>query len=238
MSEAARSGSDPGAASTSSHPGPPEGDAVYSADADAIINLIENAAHPEEEPDRFHDHMHPPLDLPGFGDPLDDCNEFKPESMRFCDSCGDPQEFPRNCYRYDCPDHAAYAIRRRAAGSKSGAGVCPQLDALRRYLNAYRDDNQYFQHITVEPPADFYYESDTPLEDGRELCRGIMDELGIQPAGHQVEYPRLADEKWLKDKSHGEGLSLADISDILDCSPTTVGTWLDKHGIDKREPGF
>lgn len=162
--------------------GPPRGSPVYDLDPQQIIDAIQAVEHPEDDPERkYLDSALSVLDLPGFGAPLDDCGDYIPESMHFCEDCWDVKEFARNCYRYDCPDHAPYAIRRRVAGSKDAAGVAPQLDALRRYLYAYRDDNQYFHHLTIEPPEDFWFESDEPLKRAREyLIPEVLDALGIQ----------------------------------------------------------
>lgn len=167
---------------------PPDGKPVYSVDSwDPVIDEIRAAEHPRaDELDTIDAHRTdsalPMLDLPGFGDPGDDCGEYIPEAMRWCDSCGDVKQNKHNCVQYDCKMHAPYAIRRRAGGSSSGAGMGPQLDALRRYLNAYRSDNQFFHHIVISPPEDFYLESDRPRERGREIVRTILDTIGVQGA--------------------------------------------------------
>lgn len=165
------------------HPGPPRGSAVYDADTQAMIEAIERATHPDpdglELKDRG-DHMLPQLRLPGFGEPEENCGEFIPEAMRFCQHCGDPYEFKHNCLRYDCPDHAAHAIRRRAAGSDDGAGIAPALKALQSYLYAYRSDDHYFHHLVFSPGEDWFTESKYPLERTKQVIRELLDELGLQ----------------------------------------------------------
>jgi len=42
------------------------------------------------------------------------------------------------------------------------------------------------------------------------------------------------DEKWLREKYHGEKLSSKDIAEICDCQKSTILRWLDRHGIEKR----
>jgi hypothetical protein len=206
MSETATGSSTSSAGATSDgHPGPPDGTGVFDADPDEIVDAIERAELPvdlEDSNHRWQDHHLPPLDLPGFGEPEENCGEFIPESMAFCSDCGDTKEVPHVCYRYDCPEHAPHAIRRRAAGSNDAAGLAPQLDALRRYLNAYRDENQYFHHLVVEPPKDYFFESTRPLERGREVVREIMDALGIQ--GAVKFHPRKGDHEDPDENDIGE----------------------------------
>lgn len=190
--------------SSGSHPGKPRGDPVYSVDPEDIIAAIERPkAHPDE--DGFHRGILPYLDLPSFGEPDPDCGDPCPGSLYFCPSCATVHEKPHVCYRYDCRLHWAHAVRRRAAGSKSGAGICPQLDALRRYLNAYRDDNQYFHHLVIslaKHAKDRRLAASDPLERERETIREIMDEIGIQ--GMVGYHPAAGDNEDLKSDDRGK----------------------------------
>ena len=43
------------------------------------------------------------------------------------------------------------------------------------------------------------------------------------------------DKEWLREKYHDERLSASDISDLCDCSKSTILRWLDRHDIDKRD---
>lgn len=167
---------------SSAHSGSPRGQPVHNTDFDAMVDAIERARHPEDEPLRgqFKNSILPQGKLPGFGEPLENCGDFIPESMHFCGDCYDVKQFPRNCYRYDCPEHALHAVRRRAAGSSDGAGIGPQLDGIRRFLNANRGPNQHFHHLTFEPPVDFFWEADDPLERFKDVVRELMDILGVQ----------------------------------------------------------
>lgn len=185
------SGSDSG---SDDHPGPPRLDEVPEADADAIIDIIERARHPKTDEllddwsDSMYGRMHfapPRLDLPGFGEPSDECGEFHIAATQFCDRCGAVHEMNHNCVEYDCKLHAPYAVRRRAAGQRSDkgmVGMAPKLDALRKYLNAYRDENQRFHHIVISPPEDFFFDSREPLDAFKRTVTEICTEMGLQGA--------------------------------------------------------
>lgn len=171
-------------------PDAPEGRVVGEGelDTEAVIDLIERARHPATEAIKSGDHeghrarkpgegRPPKLRLPGFGEPLDTCGEEVIASQRFCVNSGKTKSYPRNCLRYDCPQHAPYAIRRRVSGSKSGSGIAPQLKTLISWLYSYRDTDHYFHHLFISPPEDYWLESDNPL--GRLV--GIGDQEGVIP---------------------------------------------------------
>ncbi|MFW6046036.1 MAG: hypothetical protein ACOC8O_04185, partial [Natronomonas sp.] len=170
--------------------GPPKGTPVVSVDPQEVIDAIERPRLCADGT-REYKGMLPMLDLPSFGEPDDDCGNFIPPSMYVCPGCSTVHEKPHNCYRYDCPLHWAHAVRRRAAGSKSGAGVAPQLDALRRYLNAYRDKNQNFHHLVISLGRDRQIQAANPLERERETIREIMDAIGVQ--GLEAYHPWAGD---------------------------------------------
>lgn len=186
--------------SNDDHPGPPRLDEVPKADADAIIDLIEQARLPETDEmlehwsDRLYARMNfqpPSLDLPGFGEPSDECGEFHIAATQFCDRCGAVHEMNHNCVEYDCKLHAPYAVRRRAAGQRSDkgmVGMAPKLDALRKYLNAYRDENQRFHHIVISPPEDFFFDSRQPLDAFKRTVTEICEEMGLQGAAGYHPY--------------------------------------------------
>lgn len=99
---------------------------------------------------------------------------------------------------------------------------------------------------------DAEYLSDRYHGDGLSM-REIADEIGcsvsavsdwfdrhdIRPrkSGKPYADDRLRDESWLYERYVVEGLSQAAIADICDCTPFTVGSWLDKHGIERRQGG-
>lgn len=187
--------------SSSSHPGPPKGTPQANVDAEDLIEPIERARHPDESDDlsikEISNSILPKGKIPTFGEPENDCGQFIPEAMFFCPDCYDTHQFRHNCLRYDCSEHGLHAVRRRAAGSKDAAGVAPQLDALRRYLNAYRNENQRYHHLVFRPhhdaDHDFLLESDEPLKRAKELIRELLDELGIQ--GLVVYHPWRGDHE-------------------------------------------
>lgn len=41
--------------------------------------------------------------------------------------------------------------------------------------------------------------------------------------------------EWLREKYHGEGLTMREIADECGVTNTTIGEWMDRHGIDKRD---
>lgn len=180
--------------------GPPRGTSVFSADAENIVEAIERPRRPPE-PETDSDHLTlmrkyriEDLDLPSFGEPDPDCGDYVPGSLYFCPRCAATHEKRHICYRYDCPQHWPYAVRRRAAGSKSGSGVAPQLDALRRYLNSYRNENQYYHHVVISPPDDdLLFQVDDPMKRLVDVAREVMDHLGIQ--GLVAYHPRRGENE-------------------------------------------
>lgn len=46
---------------------------------------------------------------------------------------------------------------------------------------------------------------------------------------------RYHDAAWLREKYHGEGLTGYEIAEICDVTPTTISSWMDKHGIETRD---
>lgn len=157
-------------------------------DPDELIESVKRAAHPKDEdeltPEQWKNSILPMDQLPSFGEPLEDCGQQIPASKHFCTECGYVHDFPRNCLRYDCPEHWAHAIRRRAAGSKYAAGVTPQMGALMGYLQHWREPQQFYHHLVVDVfefgDGEFLLESDKPRERAFELVRELMDTLGIQ----------------------------------------------------------
>lgn len=181
--------------------GPPRGNPVYSVDPSDVIEAIQR---PKKLPEDAAPHKGrlPILDLPSFGEPNEDCGDPTPGSMYFCPNCHTIHEKPHVCYQYDCPLHWAHAVRRRAAGAKDSAGVAPKLDALRRYLNAWRDDNQYFHHIPYAPPQDRRHWSKDALKREVEAIREWMDAVGLQ--GLVVYHPRAGDNEDIEGDDRGE----------------------------------
>lgn len=175
-----------------------EGSPVYNVDDwSDVIDEIESAGHPRpesvDEQGQLKNSRLPALDLPGFGQRDPNCGEYIPEAMRYCVECGDVKQNQHNCLRYDCPDHAPYAIRRRAAGSSEGSGIAPKLGALIRTLGAYNSDSFNYHHLALMPDREFLFESDQPLERGKQICRAVMDKLGIQ--GIVVYHPWAGDHE-------------------------------------------
>lgn len=178
-----------------------------------LIDAIENRIHPKA--DEFKetqsgqlkarkDHQPPKLDVPGFGEELDDCGDYIPESMRFCVECGKVHDFARNCYRYDCPKHAPYAVRRRAAGSESGPGLAAQLDGLIRWLGAYHDRRFDYSHIVLRPHPDDVpiFESKDPLGAMKEIGREFMDLMGVQ--GMMAYHPISGENEDIDEDDRGK----------------------------------
>lgn len=220
---------------SSDHPNAPKGRAVLRGEADAyrMVESIDRAAHPRwaddltdsEELDLRRKHGLPPLRLPGFGEPEDDCGEFVLPAMRFCVRSGKTHEFKHNCLRYDCPRHAPYAVRRRAAGSSDAAGIAPKLKSLLlRLYKARGEQNHYFHHLFVSIPDDYVFESESPLERSKEVLREIMDELGIQGVVGFHPYRGDKEDRFADDRGFWKDLLFhrsdwSDARDDLDFSP-------------------
>lgn len=183
-------------ASSYTHPGAPEADPIHKPDFEPMIEEIERREHPAAGSLRYIDYEKElMLDLPGFGERDPDCGDPIPEARTFCPRCADVTHNPHNCVRYDCPDHAPYAVRRRVAGSADGVGMAPKLYALANYLYGYRERNQRFQHFVVDIPDDYYVESQYQLEALKSIVKTIMGHLGVQgvlvfhPYRHEGEDP-------------------------------------------------
>jgi DNA-binding transcriptional regulator LsrR (DeoR family) len=55
--------------------------------------------------------------------------------------------------------------------------------------------------------------------------------------GRRVAYDRLRDPDWLRERYWTDQMTLAEIGDELGVSHGTVRTWMDEHGIERRERG-
>jgi transposase-like protein/5-methylcytosine-specific restriction endonuclease McrA len=58
--------------------------------------------------------------------------------------------------------------------------------------------------------------------------------LGTLP---KETFKKVTDSDWLREKYHGQGLSVSEIASELDCSNDTVHQWLIRHDIDRRSEG-
>lgn len=47
--------------------------------------------------------------------------------------------------------------------------------------------------------------------------------------------PVWRDPDWLRGNYHGKGLTLEELADKAGCSPSACATWMDRHGIDRRD---
>lgn len=173
---------------------------TYSPDFDAVIRSVEGRRHHAAPEDvEYQRHGPPPLKLPGFGSSGDKCGEHIPEASYFCPDCGAVEQKKHICNQYDCPQHAAFAVRRRCAGWKDQPGVVARLGALRGLLDAKRDRDQFYHHIVLSPPEDFRFQSSDPLEAGFDLAREVLDQLRLE--GLVAYHPfRGVDE----DHDHGD----------------------------------
>lgn len=43
------------------------------------------------------------------------------------------------------------------------------------------------------------------------------------------------DADWLREKYHGERMTMREIADLCDVTNTTIGDWLSRHGIERRD---
>lgn len=197
------------AGSTIEPSGRPVGNDVQEGEQDpeAIIEKILRVQTLPDEKAREHADRLPPLDLPGFGEPRDDCGVPNPATSYVCHKHGHAHQFNRNCLQYECPMHGKHSIRRRAGGSPDGSGMAPKLEALRKWLDYHRDEHQRFHHLVFSPPDEINVYADDVLKRMFDACRDIMDELGIQGA---VVY-----HSWRHEKEDWENDSMGDWPDVL-----------------------
>jgi transposase len=68
-----------------------------------------------------------------------------------------------------------------------------------------------------------------------------MDKFGIErrgPRERKVAHPKLLDEDWIREKYHGEGMSISDISDHLGVSRMPVWRALNRYDIESHPDDY
>jgi DNA-binding Lrp family transcriptional regulator len=64
-----------------------------------------------------------------------------------------------------------------------------------------------------------------------------MDKLGVDrrgPQQRQIEHQELTDETWLREKYHGEMMSITEVAEEIGCSRMPVYRALKRHGIERH----
>jgi hypothetical protein len=115
----------------------------------------------------------PALELPGFGERLEDCGKDLPH---FCLECGSSATFGRTCRRSTCPRCASSWCRDQSES------VFKRLLSLLK-LEQSRNGRAFPHHLAISPPSGWLADADDQreaLEAGFDAVRGIMDALGIQ----------------------------------------------------------
>jgi hypothetical protein len=67
-----------------------------------------------------------------------------------------------------------------------------------------------------------------------------MDKLDVDTRGNaerQVADERLLDDDWLRGKYHDEGMTITEVSELLEVSRMPVFRALKRHGIERRDKG-
>jgi hypothetical protein len=113
----------------------------------------------------------PTMDLPGFGDPYDDCGEDIPH---FCEHCGSTFPVGRTCRRSVCERCAQSWVVDRASS------VVGKLDATARMMSAATGESIKKHHVVVSPPADWFLEADEPLDRTFHVIRDVLDALNAE----------------------------------------------------------
>jgi transposase len=54
----------------------------------------------------------------------------------------------------------------------------------------------------------------------------------------KVAHPKLADESWMREKYHGEGMSITDLSEHLGVSRMPISRALDRYDIEAHDNGY
>jgi transposase len=74
---------------------------------------------------------------------------------------------------------------------------------------------------------------------GRTVGRWLRNhKIETRPGKRPAPDDRLTDEEWLREQYVEEERSTYDIAEECDCSTFAVGNWLNKHGINTRDPTF
>lgn len=151
-------------------------DGVQECDQERIIGKFNSL---EDAPDRFRDEL-PALDLPGFGQPYDDCED---DFMLVCTNCGHTTETDRTCYRSQCPKCGAWWAFRQSRT------IASKLEATR----LVKEDNEgsgwsgyKHHHLALSPPDGFAVDAEDPVQFTIDILKEIFDEIGV--AGGVILY--------------------------------------------------
>lgn len=231
MSEGIHPTTGPGVGTRQDHAG--------DADPEAIIDAIQTPR--QTEIDGALDRQWiPRMDLPGFGEPDDDCGDDIP---KFCACCADTWAVGRTCGRSRCPRCAQAWIRNRATA------VAAKLKAVWSYRYASESDHPFFHHLVIDIPDDWNLDGETETVYWRTLdvIKKIMDELGI--AGVPIYHPYRGDAETPDDRGAWADRLFAgndwdDVSDDLEFDPhfhiVGVAPFVDCTGVEQvqDETGF
>jgi len=123
--------------------------------------------------ERYQSKLLPALELPGFGERLDDCGKDLPH---FCRECGATATFGRTCRRSVCPRCASTWVR-----DQSVQKFKRLLSLLK--LEISRNGRAYPHHLSISPPQNWAADAENQreaLEAGFDAVKGIMDALDVQ----------------------------------------------------------
>jgi hypothetical protein len=156
----------------------------------------------------------PDLDLPGFGDELDDCGD---EIPHFCADCGHHFAVGRTCRRSVCSRCATSWVVDRAAS------VVGKLDATARMMSSARDCAIYKHHVVVSPPEDWFLEASDPLSRTFEVISELLRAMDAE--GVAIYHPFSGDDdvqddrgEWKKRLFSGRNWE-GDVKDELESRP-------------------
>jgi IS30 family transposase len=79
------------------------------------------------------------------------------------------------------------------------------------------------------------------LDVSHDTIRRYMVKFGIErrgPRERKVAHAKLLDEEWLREKYHGEGMSITDISEELGVSRMPISRALDRHDIEAHPDDY
>ena len=115
----------------------------------------------------------PALQLPGFGERMEDCGKDLPH---FCLECGSSATFGRTCRRSTCPRCSSSWCRDQSES------VFKRLLSL-LMLEQDRNGRAFPHHLAISPPDNWAADEDNQqdaLQAGFDAVNGIMKALGVQ----------------------------------------------------------
>jgi len=112
-----------------------------------------------------------PGDLPGFGEPYDDCDD---DILHFCTDCGATFPLGRTCSRSECPRCAPMWDVDKAENNTA------RLQTVAKTMSARLGVSVKKHHLVFSPPDDWYLEAEDVVDRTRQVVKEILDLMNAE----------------------------------------------------------